>query len=174
MAGEHEPESAAWGAYITEVRELFLELRVSRKHFLRFSRSEPYTKLEGLLYDAHKPGDFMVRDDTGIIWAPGHPLRKSVIDRGGLGGFDCRTPITFNGMARYVHDILAHANPQIGMADWKQEYLAYLAEAKHYTPEARPALFAEVVGQAAFYEVHGTHPPVQKCAVLDPAQGVVI
>jgi hypothetical protein len=70
-----------------------------------------------------------------------------------------------NVIFRSVHDFIVHilGNHPFGN---KGEIAAYNLHAKLAPPNALPALFTEVVGQASYAVVYGSF-PVQKIAVLD-------
>lgn len=70
-----------------------------------------------------------------------------------------------NVIFRTVHDFIVHilGNHPFGV---KGEIASYNLHAKLAPPDALPALFTEIVGQASYAVVYGSF-PVQKIAVLD-------
>ena len=70
-----------------------------------------------------------------------------------------------NIIFRTVHDYIVHilGNKQFGLHG---EIQSYNLHAKLVPPQARPAIFTEVVGQASYATVFGNF-PIQKAAILD-------
>ena len=66
---------------------------------------------------------------------------------------------------RICHDILGHFMVASGFS-WKGELAAYVSQCKWYSPLAVEALFTEIVGQTACYQVNKEF-PAQKVILLE-------
>lgn len=70
-----------------------------------------------------------------------------------------------NARFRLVHDVAGHGASGAGF-DWEGEVTAYQQQASYlHSPLARAALFTQLLGQVAYFLVHGAYAP-QKCALL--------
>ena len=145
-APDYEPEaSEAFKSIVPFIDNMFK--KISSRVSVEFVDKDPYKDDDHMRWSVNRTGVLK-------IWkgGTGHPI------------FDVDT----NLKLRAVHDYMAHIQA-LGSSgtgfDMKGEIQAYNTHLKTIPPAAAPALFTEVVGQAAFYLNKGYFPE-QKIAFL--------
>ena len=141
-------ESGRWKRLIIHIEKMFGRIFVGSDNIkgkiqVIFVRGQPYNSYYEIEDDINQNNRLLVSEDFNI-----HPV------------FTPEQNLVF----RAVHDKLAHYDRHNDFS-FRGELKAYNAHIKLSPVETYPALFTEIIGQAAFYLVYG-HFGEQKIALL--------
>ena len=139
---DHDPEAvASYRALMSHTEKMYKQLLSKIK--VEFVDGQPYTNQKDMKSDVEKTGVLLVSKEFNEH-----------------GVFSPEQNMKF----RAVHDYIVHILRGVDFSE-KGEVAAFNAHAKMLPPQAIPAAFTEIVGQACYANARGSFPK-QKIAIM--------